>query len=319
MIFKLYNRVINGHRLTKSEILYLLSIKDEDVFDLMYYSNKIKNKFMGRTVRFCSIINAKSGNCSENCAFCAQSSKSKAKIKKYPLVAFKEIKKSATEAQKNSAHLGIVTSGCKLTEKDFNKVINYIKKLSKIYRIDASLGELSLEKAKALKKAGCIAYNHNLETSKNYFNHIVTTHRYEDRVKTIKNIKKAKMKACCGGIFGMGEKNNDRADLAVALRDLDVDIVPLNFLNPIKGTPLEAAKKLSVIEILKIIAVFRFVLPEKDIKVCGGREVNLGEFQPLLYIAGANGVIIGNYLTTLGRPPKEDVQMVKELGLKLKI
>lgn len=316
MISKLYNRVIKGRKLARAESACLFSLSEESVFDLMYYANKIKNRFLGKAVKFCSIINAKSGNCSEDCAFCAQSRHSKAKIKKYPLVGFKEIEKSAKEAKKNKAHLGIVTSGCSLSRADFNKVLDYIKSLSKEYRIDASIGELTLEEAKSLKRAGCVAYNHNLETSERFFRKIVSTHSYRDRVKTVKNVKTAGMKVCCGGIFGMGESTEDRVDLALALRELDVDIVPLNFLNPVEGTPLAEQKKLPVLEILKIISAFRFILPDKEIKVCGGREVNLGDFQPLLYFAGASGVIIGNYLTTAGRLPKEDIEMVRELGLK---
>lgn len=316
MISKLYHRVLNGHKLILREALYLLSLSKEDVFELIYHAYKIKKHFIGNKVKFCSIVNAKSGNCSEDCAFCAQSVHHKAKAKVFSLVEFKKIERSAKEAKKNKAHLGIVTSGGKLSEKDFTKILNYIKKLSKNYQIDASLGEISIDRAKTLKKAGCFAYNHNLETSKNYFKRIVSTHNYVDRINTIKNIKASGMKTCSGGIMGLGETNKDRVELAFMLRDLDVDIIPLNFLNPIKGTPLEKAKRLLPFKILKIIAAFRFILPKKDIKVCGGRELNLGEFQPLLYYAGANGVIIGNYLTTVGRPAKEDINLVKELGLK---
>ncbi|MDY6967566.1 MAG: biotin synthase BioB, partial [Spirochaetota bacterium] len=182
----------------------------------------------------------------------------------------------------------------------------------------ASLGTLSYESAKMLKESGLKRYHHNLETAESFFPEICTTHSYEERIKTVKIAKEAGFEVCCGGIFGIGETPQQRLEFAFTLKELDVDSIPLNFLNPITGTPLENAPAIPPMEILKIIAMFRFVHPTKDIRVCGGRQTNLRGVQPLMYIAGANGIMIGNYLTTAGGDPNEDLQLIEDLMLSIR-
>ncbi len=180
----------------------------------------------------------------------------------------------------------------------------------------ASLGNLTPDMIRQLKEAGLTRYHHNLETSENFFPHVCSTHSYQERLDTVRLIKRAGLELCCGGIFGLGEDMGDRLELAFTLRELGADSVPLNFLTPISGTPLEAQLPLIPREILKIIALYRFILPDKDIKVCGGREANLRDLQSWIYYAGANGSLLGNYLTTTGKPAAEDLQMIKDLGLQ---
>lgn len=313
-------KVLSGISVFEEELEYLF-LTDDDIYDeLLYWANKIRKKFKGSKIKLCSIINAKSGLCSEDCSFCAQSSQSKAKINVYPLVGEDKI----IESFKNSKLLkascfSIVTSGRKVSKKELKIIGETIKKLclQGEKNISASLGELSEDDLLYLKDCGLKRYHHNLETSERFFPYVCTAHSYSDRLKTLRLVKEAGLKLCSGGIFGLGENWKDRYDLAMTLKRLNVDSVPLNFLNPIKGTPLENAKRLSPREILKIIALFRFVLPEKDIRVCGGREVNLRDLQSWIFYAGANGMMTGGYLTTCGRNPELDRQMIDDLELEL--
>jgi biotin synthase len=170
-----------------------------------------------------------------------------------------------------------------------------------------------------LKDSGLSRYHHNLETDEEFFSALCTTHSFKERVETIKIAKEEGLEVCCGGIFGVGETWQARLNLAFKLKELEVDSIPLNFLNPIKGTPFENITPLHPLEILRIIAIFRFIHPKREIRICGGREVNLRDLQSWMYYAGADGAIIGNYLTTLGRPPEEDLKLIKDLGLEMEI
>jgi biotin synthase len=288
-----------------------------DLYDLLYLANKVREEYCGNKVRVCSIVNAKSGRCSENCRFCAQSGHNNANIEEYSLKKPEEILKTAKEVEKNgSKRFGIVTSGNRIyTEKDWESVFKTVKLLIKETSlvVDASLGSLDLEHARLLKSVGLKRYHHNLETSEKYFKKICTTHTFNDRLKTVKVVKEAGLELCCGCLFGLGEKWSDRISLAFTLKEIDPDCIPLNFLYPVQGTPLENKISLTPKEILKIIAIFRIILPKTDISICGGRAHNLRSLQSWMFYAGANATMIGNYLTTQGNPPEKDLQMIEDL------
>jgi biotin synthase len=298
--------------------MYLATLPNTHLHDLLFLSNKIR-ECRREQIDLCSIVNAKCGRCSEDCAFCAQSSWYNTSIKTYPLLSKEEILRSSQDAASFGVkRFGIVTSGVRLRSlAEIERVCEAISMIKSETRIEvcASLGQLSRDQAKKLKEAGLIRYHHNLETDRAFFHRICTTHSFSDRVKTIRIAKAEGLEVCCGGIFGVGESWENRLNLAYTLKELDVDSIPLNFLNPIKGTPLGDQSLLPAFEILKIIAVFRFIHPHRDIKVCGGREVGLRDLQSWMYYAGANGTLIGNYLTTSGRLPEEDIQMLHDLGL----
>jgi len=320
-IGKLADKVLSGKKVTENEMYRLSQVSDDNLLLLLDSATRIAKKYKRTILDVCSLLNAKSGLCAEDCKYCSQSTKYKTDVPAYPLVSMDKMVLSAMNAEKmHSGRFCIVTSGGKVNGKELKTICDGYDRIRKKIRIklDASLGILSLEELKLLKKHGVSRYNHNLETAESYYLKICTTHKFADRVKTIRNCKKAGLEVCSGGILGMGESWKQRIELAFTLKELDVDLVPLNFLNPIKGTPLQNRKPLLPVEILKIIVVFRFILPDKDIKICGGRETNLRSLQPLLFYAGANGIIIGNYLTTTGQDYQKDLQMIKDIGLKLK-
>ena len=284
---------------------------------LLAAAGQIRKNYFGDSVELCSIVNAKSGTCSQNCAFCAQSSHHNTNIEQYPLISKEEIVRQSQEAAKNGAKcFGIVTSGPAVSDAELDEICEAIEAIRAEGKIipDASLGHLTEERARKLKDAGLIRYHHNLETSRSYFPKICTTHSYESRINTIKTAKDAGLEVCSGGVFGLGEGIEDRVELALTLKELDVNSVPLNFLIPVPGTKLEGALPLSADEALLTIALFRILLPDKHIKVCAGREKVLGERQKEMFSAGANGMMIGGYLTQAGRSVKEDLRMLNELG-----
>jgi biotin synthase len=311
---KLYKKCINQIPLTRSDARRLLKADDDT---LLRYANMVRRHFKGDGIHLCSIINAKSGSCSENCRFCAQSSHHKTQVQSYPLVSGTMVKKAHGLARAHGAScFGIVTSGNRISSREVDSLCAASKALlNSGTKVSISLGELDEQSLRQLKKNGVTRYHHNLETSKRFFKNICTTHTFDDRVATIKRAKKVGFEICSGGLFGLGETMADRLDLAFTLRDLDVDSVPLNFLNPVPGTPLACSPRLSPYEILRTIALFRFVLPEKNISVCGGREVNLRDMQSWIFYAGASGMMVGGYLTTPGRSVEQDIQMIKDAGL----
>lgn len=319
LINKLKDKALSGGKVDLTAAKRMAAVKKEDIYSLFNAASAIRNKFRGKKVKLCAITNARSGDCSEDCAFCAQSRWHKTKARVYPLLEEKEIFKRARIAQENGAgYFCIVTSGRRIQDKnDFRKILKAISKIKSRLKlnVDGSLGELSLDQAKALKEAGMLRYNHNLETSASLYPKVCTTHTYADRVKTIENVKKAKLELCCGGIFGMGESWRQRLELILALRAFNPECIPVNFLNPVSGTGLHRQRPLMPIEFLKIIAILRFIFPRQEIKVCGGREANLRSLQPLMFLAGADSMIIGGYLTTKGNPPQDDLQMIQDLGL----
>jgi biotin synthase len=280
----------------------------------------LKEQFFGDTVQLCSIINAKSGRCLENCAFCAQSAHHSSSPPVYPLKSYEEIISGAQQAEEEGSHcFGIVTSGTRPSEgSEFDTILSAIREIRERFNIEpsASLGLLTKELADELAEAGCVTYHHNLETARSFFPSICTTHDYEEDVNTVKLAKAAGMKVCCGGILGLGESLSQRVELAETLSELNVDSVPLNFLNPIEGTPLETQQSITPMDCVRTITMFRYFLHNKPISVCGGRETNLRELQSWIFMAGASGTMVGNYLTTSGRSREVDMQMFTDIEVK---
>lgn len=306
--------------ITKKEALELINLKGNELLNLFSVANEIRDKYCGDILETCTITNAKSGKCSENCKFCAQSSWYNTNIKSYPLKNKDILKKKFELSQKNgNARFGIVASGRKmeLGTDEFNTILEFIKETldkNKNAYICCSLGLLGEKEMKALKKAGAKRYHCNIQTSPDTYSiYSATTHSFEDRINTIKNAKKVGLEVCSGGIIGMGENWNDRINMAFALKELDVNGIPINILNPIKNTPHGELKTLSAIEILKTIAIFRIILKNKNIKIAAGRENIFKDFMGSGFLSGANGMLIGGYLTVKGRGIEEDTNFIKNI------
>jgi len=304
--------------LTKKDGLALLNTPDAELPDLMRRARELRDKHTGKRAALCSIVNAKSGRCAEDCAYCAQSARHSTGIAEYDLLDTDELVRKGLEAQKNGAHcFGIVTSGRTLPPADTEKVCEAVRRLRDAGVFTAaSLGILDKQTLQRLKAAGLKRYHHNLETAESYFSQICTTHTYADRVRTARLVKEAGLELCCGGIAGMGESPEQRVELVMAIAELDPDSVPLNFLNPLPGTRLADRKPLSINDICRTIALFRFFLPDKNIGVMGGREQLLAGAQDLVFASGANGILIGNYLTTSGNSIAADYELVRASGLE---
>ena len=268
-----------------------------------------------------SIISAQTGNCPEDCAFCSQSAHFDTQINAHPLMAAQMILKAAQQAEKLGAmDFCIVISAKGPTPRIFKKVLEAVDLLRENtnLKIGCSLGSLTEEQAFTLKEHGVWRYNHNIETARSYFPNICTTHTYDDRVRTAFLVKKAGMNLCCGGILGMGESVRQRIELAFEIRELNPSWVPINFLNPRPGTPLGNLPMVSPFEAVKTIAIFRLIHPDKILMTAGGREVTLRDLQAMGLLAGANAMILGNYLTTPGRPPEEDLRMLDDLQMPVR-
>lgn len=316
-IIELEQKVIDRKKIDFEEALELLNTEDTE--QLFKSANKIRKHFVKNKAELCTIMNAKSGECSEDCKYCAQSVHYTTGIQEYPVVCREEALKLAVENEENGAHrFSLVTSGKGLYGEDFQRVVDIFKYLNENtgIKLCASHGILSYEQMQILKKAGVIRYHHNVETSRKHYSKICTTHTYEDRINTIKNAQRAGLEVCCGGIIGLGEDFEDRVNMALELRDLDIRSIPINVLTPIMGTPLENAKQLEPLDILKTIAMFRFVNPEADIRYAGGRN-NLGDMQCKGLEAGINAALTGNYLTTTGSNTEKDIKMFKNLGFEV--
>jgi len=318
---ELGKRVLSGGLIDREEGTWLFTLESTaDILDLMSWANRIREHFKGNKIHLCSIVNAKAGACSENCSFCAQSSFYQTGSPRYGFVDPEPVLDAAEEANKNGVTaLGLVAAWKGLKEGPMlDEVCQRIEELARSGKVrpDASLGIIKSQAvADRLKQAGLECYGHNLESSKRFFPQHCTTHSYEDRIETIGYLKKAGIRICSGGIIGMGETREDRCDLAFALRELGANVVPINILNPIKGTPFENNQPLPPMEILKTIACFRFILPRQEIMIAGGRTINLRDLQSMIFMAGASALMVGNYLTTLNQPVEKDLQMLKDLGL----
>lgn len=267
-------------------------------------------------VELCNILNAKSGACPEDCKFCAQSSRHSTSSPVYPLKDSSEILEAARRARAIGAErFDIVTSGDRLTKGEVARIADVVREIRAAVGIDmcASLGSLDEEDLALLRSSGVSRYHHNIETSPRFFPNICTTHAFQDRILTIKAAKRAGLEVCSGGIIGMGESWDDRIDMAFILKELDVDSVPINVLVPIKGSRMERMTPPSAVDAVKTIAIFRIVLKDKVIKVAAGRESILKDFQSMAFMAGANGMLIGGYLTIKGRSVEEDRRLVEEV------
>ena len=313
--------VINGGSISGKEALELIHLEGDAIYDLLSSANRVRTFFKGKKVNLCSIVNAKSGLCSEDCSFCAQSAHFETKAPVYSMIEPEDIVSAAMKAKDaKSREFSIVTSGSAVEDKDeVDKLCQALEQIRDVGGLErcASLGIMSKKSLLKLKEAGLQSFHHNLETARSFFPNICTTHDYEDDVNTVEMAKELGFETCCGGILGLGESLEQRVELALTLRELDVDSVPINFLNPIKGTALEGRETVPPLEALKTIAVFRFLLPDKDIIVSGGREVTFRDLQPLIFMAGANGTLIGNYLTTKGESPQKVLKMIEDLGLEV--
>jgi biotin synthase len=313
-------RVLAGGTLAFEEGVELFERSDYDVQELFHVANRLRLNRFGNRIHLCGIVNAKSGNCPEDCGFCSQSSRQATEVARYSVIAPDEMILAARQARGYGAWaLGVVTAGrgYDAASEDFRQLVEGIRTITQDGGIEAhaSLGIMGDEEFRQLKAAGLTTFNHNLETGRSYFSNICTTHTYDERVATIKAAKAAGIRACSGGLFGMGEEPRHRAELAFALKELDVDEVPLNFLIPVEGTGLASVAPLSPLEILKVIALFRWILPTKNIFVCAGRQ-HLDELHPMIFFAGASGVMVGDFLTTKNRSVSDDLKMLHDLGLE---
>ncbi len=319
---RIRENAMSGRGINAEDALMVLSLPQVEIWPLLAVSETVRRHFKGDQIRLCSIVNAKSGLCSEDCAFCSQSSRSKASIEKYPLMEEEEMVTAARDAKRRGAReFSIVTSGLSMhNSRELERVGNAIERIRTDVGLETcvSLGTLSAENISVLLSRGLRSVHHNLETARGFFPSICTTHDYEEDIRAVREAKAAGAWVCCGGIFGIGETAEDRVELAMTLRELDVDSIPVNFLNPIEGTPLDGKCDLTPFCCLKIIVMLRLCHPSREIIVCGGREVNLRDLQGLIFAAGATGMMIGNYLTTAGRPAEDDLRMIEDLGLGLR-
>ncbi len=297
----------------RSEVKKLLELP---LTELISRADSVRRESMGDTLDLCNIMNAKSGLCGEDCKFCAQASCHATGVPTYPLKSKVEMVEAARSAKAiGASKFGIVTSGNALTKNDLKTIaeaIRIIKDEVGMY-VCASLGELDGQDLLLLKRSGLSRYHHNIETSPNHFKKIVSTHSFQDRVDTIKAAKNAGLQVCSGGIIGLGETWDDRIDMALTLKELNVDSVPINVLVPVKGTVFEGTKAISSADVIRTIAIFRIIMKDKVVKVAAGRETILKDFQAMAFMAGANGMLIGGYLTTAGRAPEDDRIFVEEI------
>lgn len=319
-IEELEQRIYAGGAVGESEAQRLMGLEGTDVYQLFPAANRIARRFKGWDVELCGIVNAKSGRCAEDCAFCAQSAHHNTDAPVYPLQDPAAIAAAATEAAGICANrFGIVTSGTGIREGDeLDAVCEAVRRIAAAGETVpcASLGMLSASALERLWDAGLRGYHHNLETARSFFPSICSTHAYDDDVATVAAAKSIGFMTCSGGIFGIGESRAQRVEMALTLRQLEVDSVPVNFLVPVPGTRTEGLPPLEALECLQIVAVYRFLLPHATIKVCAGRDRNLGDLASWIFYAGANGMMVGNYLTTAGRDPDTDLAMVRALGFR---
>jgi biotin synthase len=317
----LAQKALNGESLTVGEGLAVLEANNDEVLPIMQAAFNVRKHFYGKKVKLNMIINAKSGFCPEDCGYCSQSIVSTAPVQKYSLLDKDTLLAGAREAiARKAGTYCIVASGKGPTEKEMAQVIDAVKEIRDTMplKICACLGILNEGQAERLAEAGVHRYNHNLNTSRANFPSITTTHTYDQRVETLEKVKRHGMSPCSGVIIGMGESNQEIVELAFALRELDTDSIPINFLNAIQGTPLEKAGRTPAMKALKVLALFRFTCPAKEIRVAGGRELNLRTLQPLSLYA-ANSLFVGDYLTTAGQDISADYQMIEDLGFEIEI
>ncbi|WP_199083931.1 MULTISPECIES: biotin synthase BioB [unclassified Sporosarcina] len=314
---RLATQVLEGHVLTDEESLAILNSPDEDLLLLLHATYSIRSHYFGNKVKLNMIINTKSGLCPENCGYCAQSIISKAPVEKYAMMKSEEILEGAERAAANKAGTYcIVASGRGPRDSELDIVIDSVKQIKEKHKgmtVCACLGILKPGQATRLKEAGVDRYNHNLNTSAEHHESITTSHTYDDRVNTVGLAKEAGISPCSGVIVGMRETKQDIISMARSLRELDADSIPVNFLHAVDGTPLEGTSELDPRYCIKVLCLFRYINPSKEIRISGGREVNLRSLQPLGLYA-ANSIFIGDYLTTAGQENDQDQKMLEDMG-----
>ena len=315
----LADRAIAGDPLTREECHAVLAAPDGEVPGLLAETWRVRRRFCGGKVHLHVLMNAKSGLCPEDCGYCSQSRLSEAAIEKYPMVGLERLLEEARAARRSRAkRFCIVTSGRGASWREVEYLAGAVRAIREEVDIGicACVGLLDEEKARALKEAGVDQLNHNLNTSERFTPSIVTTHGYDDRVKTLKAARRAGLNLCSGAIFGMGETDEDVIDVLVALRDLDPQSIPVNFLHPIDGTPLEGTWRLTPLRCLRILCLARLLHPHREIRVAGGRELHLRSLQPLALYA-ANSIFVEGYLTTPGQGTREALQMIEDMGFEV--
>jgi biotin synthase len=317
-IMRVAEDIVAGKHPDMETLKALARFPEGDVFQLISGADLIREHHFGKAVHLCTICNAKSGRCREDCRFCAQSAHYPTDSPAYELLEHQQLVAGGKAAAQSPIHrYSIVTTGKGLGSAEVAKIASALGEVREGgMETCASLGILGPNEFHILKRAGVTRYHHNLETAKSHFPNVCTTHRYEDRIETVRAAKAAGLEVCSGGIFGIGESDEQALELALTLSDLAVDAVPLNFLVPIPGTPFQVGANLTPLRCLKIIALFRFVLPDTPILICGGREANLKALHPLVFYAGASGIMTGNYLTTSGRSLESDLAMLEMVGFE---
>lgn len=312
-------KALKGLEISREEALLLAaSISGEALFEFFSHASRIRAAWRGDTVELCSIISARTGACSEDCSYCAQSQKAASNITPHPLMHKADVLKHARKAKSRGAkRFCIVTSGKKPAPRELVSIAEMLEAVKAEGLLPcATLGLLNETELAMLKAAGLQRYHHNLETSERFFSSVCTTHTYEEKLQTIHAAKAAGLSLCSGGIFGLGESWEDRVDMALALRELNTDSVPINFLIPMPGTRLEHTPPLHPFEALKIISLYRFLLPDKEIRVCGGRAQTLKEFNSFVLMAGADGLLTGDCLTSKGVDFEDDLRLIDHYGLR---
>jgi len=313
---RLASQVLEAHELSAAEALAILRSPDEELLDILAAAYRVRRRWFGNTVQLYFLMNAKSGLCPEDCHYCSQSKVSEAEIPRYNLLSRSKLLEGARlAAERGSKTYCIVISARGPSEREMQAVETIVPEIKRNYDLDvcACLGLLTAEQAQRLAACGVNKVNHNLNTSPEYYEQICTTHTYHDRVETLRAVRGAGLALCSGGIIGMGERDEDVVRMALELRELAVESIPLNFLIDIAGTPLANSSRLTPRYCLKALAMFRLVNPRSELRIAGGRELHLGSLQPLGLYA-ANSIFVGDYLTTKGQPPEADYRMIEEMG-----
>lgn len=316
---ELAERVFAGHVVSEDEALGILRSTDDELLALLAAAYRLRQRAFGNTVQLYFLMNAKSGLCPEDCGYCSQSKVSEAPVPKYNILSEQKLLDGArAAAERDAKTYCIVISARGPSKRELEAVTRIVPKIKEQYdlKICACLGLLTPEQAAQLAECGVDRVNHNLNTSESHYADICSTHTYQDRVSTLHAVRGAGMELCSGGIIGMGEQPIDLVKMAVELRELEVESIPVNFLNPIDGTPLAGQNQLTPRDCLRAVAMFRFVNPMSEIRIAGGRELHLGALQPLGLYA-ANSIFVGDYLTTQGQLPEEDYKMIRDMGFEI--
>jgi biotin synthase len=312
-------KVLTGQQISRSEALSILKAPDSDVLKVLSAAYEIRREYFGNTVQLYYLMNVKSGLCPEDCNYCSQSKLSTATIPKYQMLSQEEMVSGARRAAESKAcTFCIVASGRGPSDREIDQVVSAVREIKETLpiRVCACLGILKPGQAERLKAAGVDRYNHNLNSSEEFTPNIVSTHTFDDRVETVNDIAEAGISPCSGGIIGMGESDEDVVSLAFALRELEIESIPVNFYHPIAGTPLYGTWTLNPRRCLKALAMFRFVNPRREIRIAGGRELHLGSMQPLGLYA-ANSIFVSDYLTTKGQRAEDDYKMIADMGFTI--